>query len=456
MHTTMGTPRRLRAAAIVAALACGLAGPAVLAGTSVVLTDGQVIKGTDVRREGDSYLVTMPGGSIVPFPAQLVKEVRLEDDAPAKPPPGFDTSGPRQLAGPVLPSQDPGDQLAVFGPPSKWSKDVVDTTWVPTSAYDPSKDVLAGSRTKWAENAVDTTWVPTSAYDPSKDVLEGSRSKWSKDAIDTTWQPTDGFGFKPLSSKASSTVTRYPMTFTAPAPIGTARAAAGPSPWSCGEAIFAKDHDAATSAKKASAITVHAVKEPKYTALGLPLYSAEAKVDGEKQIAIFSTAGGQCRLIGGDAGAILGMNLTPDHTMAQDAASFNAAMATRGGAKVRPGGDPLEFALAFLSVTDPRISGSPAATLKIVATPDDLKRIAANTATGCAEGKSKKRKEARAANSSFSLPKIVASHEGDVATFLTWSSAGGTLCRNTVVLSRDGVVSARREVLASHVGTHTD
>ena len=113
-------------------------------GSGLVLTDGQVIKGSNVRREGDSYLITIAGGNTVAFPTALVKEVSLEDDPrPAAPPApaGFDTSGPKTLAGPPpgqMHSQDPKDQLAVFGPPTKWSKDVVDTTWVPTNAYDRS------------------------------------------------------------------------------------------------------------------------------------------------------------------------------------------------------------------------------------------------------------------------------------------------------------------------------
>jgi len=43
-----------------------------------------------------------------------------------------------------------------------------------------------------------------------------------------------------------------------------------------------------------------------------------------------------------------------------------------------------------------------------------------------------------------------------VITFLTWSSAGGALTRNTVVLARGGVVSSKREPVASHIGVHTD
>jgi hypothetical protein len=62
------------------------------ASSSLVLTDGQVIKGTEITRQGDSYLVTMVGGNTVAFPAALVKEIKFEDD-PGPAPPGFDYSG---------------------------------------------------------------------------------------------------------------------------------------------------------------------------------------------------------------------------------------------------------------------------------------------------------------------------------------------------------------------------
>ncbi len=74
----------------------------------------------------------------------------------------------------------------------------------------------------------------------------------------------------------------------------------------------------------------------------------------------------------------------------------------------------------------------------------------------CSLPKGKRRREERAATGSFAAPKIEAGKEGDVVTFLTWSSAGGTLCRNTVVLARGGVVSAKRDIVASHVGIHSD
>jgi hypothetical protein len=422
------------------------------ASSSLVLSDGQIIKGTSVTRQGDSYLVTMAGGNTVPFPAALVKEVRFEDDPRPAAPPGFDNSGPKTLAGPTgVASQDPKDQLKVFGPPTQWSKDVVDTTWVPQNAYDPNVDVMAGSRSTWSKSAVDTTWVPTNAYDTSKDVMASSRSTWSKSAVDTTWKPTDGFGFKPLSYTGGPPPPEFAATQDQNAHSSALSASSGPAPWSCAERMFASD-----AGKASASMSVASPKNPLYASLGIPLYEASGTLGGVTRKAVFTIAGGECRLVGGDADALSGMNLPAEHAMAQDAASLNVAMAARGGAHVPMGVDKLDYALAFVSLTDPSVSGSARATLTLISSPEELRSIAAKTPAACSLAKGKRRKEERAANGAFATPKIAASKEGDVVTFLTWSSAGGTVARNTVVLGRGGVISAKRDTVASHVGTHTD
>ena len=436
-----------------------LASSLVFADSSLLLNDGQVIKGTDIRRDGESYLVTMAGGNVVAFPAALVKQVNLVDDGPPKAPPTWDYSGPKQLAGPGAPvNQDPNDQLKVLGPPTRWSKDAVDTTWVPTNAYDPNADVMANSRSKWSKDAVDTSWVPTNAYDMDKDVMAKSKSTWSKDAVDTTWKPQDGFGFKPLAYKGTGpppTPEQEVAALTAPAPYTRP---SGPSPWGCAEAIFAKDADKpADPANRAPSLDVKPVKTPLYASLGLPLYEANSEIAGKPQKAIFTITGGQCRLLGGDSDAILGLNLAPEHAMAQGNASFSAALAARGGGPVVPGGvDKLEYAYALVSLTDPQVSGAGGATLKLITKPDELKKLAAGTPTSCTLPKGKRRKEEQKATSAFVTPKISAGKEGDVVTFLTWSGASGTLYANTVVLARGGVVSASRGVVASHFGPHKD
>jgi hypothetical protein len=446
----------LRLAPLVAASAVLACLPA-LAGASIILTDGQVIKGTELSRDGDSYVMTMEGGNKSTFPAALVKEIRLEDDAP-KPSPPFDFTKPKTLAGPAkLPSQDPKDQLKVLGPPTRWSKSALDTTWEPKDAYDPSKDVLAGSRSTWAKNAVDTMWTPTDAYASSKDVWARSHSTWTKDVVDTTWTPTDGWGFRPLTWKSETAKAVYPMDFAATAPA-EASAPSGPTPWSCGESIFATEPGAPAdrAGNRASSIRIRPVSGARYKALGVPLYQADAKVDGATRKAIFTIAGGECRLVGGDADEILGLNLTPEHTLAQDAAAFSAALGARGGAPIPIGVDKIDYALSFVSLTDPAVSGSQGAALTLISTPEQLAAIEDETPSACALGKARRRKEARAATAAFAPPRIVPGQDSEIATFLTWSSSGGTVTRNEVVIARSGVVTAKRQAVAAHVGSHTD
>src|SRR4029077_16598015 len=101
--------QRLGGTAAIAALFFATA--LAYASSSLVLTDGQVIKGTEVTRQGDSYFVTMTGGNTVAFPSALVKEVKFEDDPQPAPPPGFVDKGPQNLAGPAIPQQDPNEAL---------------------------------------------------------------------------------------------------------------------------------------------------------------------------------------------------------------------------------------------------------------------------------------------------------------------------------------------------------
>ncbi len=419
------------------------------ASSSLVLTDGQIIKGTEISRQGESYLVTMAGGNTVAFPVALVKEIKFEDDPKPAAPPGFVYSGPQNLAGPVLPPQEPNQSMKVLGPPTQWSKNTVDTSVVLLNAYDPNADVMAGSRSTWSKNAVDTTVVPKNALDPNANVMAGSQSTWAKNAVDTTWKPTDGFGFKAISFQAASP--------DAESPDGSAPSS-GPAPWNCAEGFFVKDADRPATEKgnQSPSMTLRSVKSPLYASLGLPLYEASGLFDGASRKAVFTIAGGACRLVGGDADALIGLNLTSDHAMAQDAASLNVAMASGGSARIPPGVDKVDYALAFISLTDPHVSGSKGATLKLIAKPEELRSIEGATGGTCTLSKGKRRKEARAASKSFALPKIAAGKDGDVISFFTWSSAGGMVYRDTVVLARGGVVSAKREIVASHIGDHKD
>jgi hypothetical protein len=423
----------MRPLAVCASIAILLsAGSLAEAASSLILTDGQVIKGTEIKRQGDSYLITMAGGNTVAFPVALVTQIKLVDDGPQPAPPGFDFTGPRTLAGPKsLPSQDVKDQQKVLGPSTRWPKDIIDPTWVPTSAYDPDVDVLAGSRATWSTSAIDTTWKPTSGFDLSKDVFSMSHASWSKNVIDTTWTPKDGFGFKSMSTKRAETP-----------------AAPDPTPWSCAEKLFADEG-------KSESMSVKVVDGGMSSALGVTLYEAQGVLSGLVRKAVFTISDGECRLVGGDADALMGLNLPVEHAVAQEAASFNAAMVSRGGARVPTGVDKIDYALAFVSLTDPAVSGIHGASLRMIKKPEELRSILAKPSSVCPLGRAKRRREERNATSAFAAPKVESGNERDVVTFLTWSSAVGVVSRNTVVLARGGVVSAKRDIIATHVGSHT-
>lgn len=176
--------------------------------TQLVLIDGSVLSGTDLRREDGTYVLTLEDGDQVALPEQLVETVRLvgrarEPDernrgliAGERIPPGptgLRSAGPETLAGvPVEPPRT-SEQLRALGPPAQFQKNIIDPAWRPESAWDEGEDVLAASRSTWAEDIIDPGWQPESAWDADADVLESSRSTWSKSIVDSTWTPTDGF-----------------------------------------------------------------------------------------------------------------------------------------------------------------------------------------------------------------------------------------------------------------------
>jgi hypothetical protein len=207
---------RRRTLALVAALALAIA-PA-LADAFLRLTDGRVLEGLDVRRDGDVYLLSLPGDTVVPVPVSLVAEVgirgakqappsevptglttaepdQLAGSQPKDAPTGLTVSAPRQLAGTEVKPTTPNEQLKVFGKPAEFQPSVVTTTLGPTYwEPDPAQHNWAPSQ--WAKGPIDPEWHPTSAYDPEVNVMAGSESKFANSIVDSSWTPTDGFAKK--------------------------------------------------------------------------------------------------------------------------------------------------------------------------------------------------------------------------------------------------------------------
>jgi hypothetical protein len=192
--------------------------------TELVLIDGRVLSGREVRREGDEYVLTLESGDEISLPTQLVESVRLigkkeepeqpdEDEfmqthpglrtagpealggvSPPPGPSGLRSEGPQQLAGDPVSRPSRSEQLEVFGEPAEFRKDIVDNSWTPTTDWNMDPETQNNwAPSKWAEDIVDPSWEPESAFDADADVLADSESTWQKGTFDSSWKPTDGF-----------------------------------------------------------------------------------------------------------------------------------------------------------------------------------------------------------------------------------------------------------------------
>lgn len=122
----------MRSSVLTAILLAVVVVPAA-AGVRLILRDGRVLEGTDIRREGQAYLLTLEDGGIVPIPDALVEGVALSDegtdeDAPATvwPPTGLTDSRPQQLAGEAVSPSLRAEQTRALGPPSRFQQSMID------------------------------------------------------------------------------------------------------------------------------------------------------------------------------------------------------------------------------------------------------------------------------------------------------------------------------------------
>jgi hypothetical protein len=194
------------------ALLAGLSALPSSSEVELVLKDGRVLKGIDVRRDGDLYELRTEDG-IVPIPGALVDEVRLIETKPEPvpvPQPGFINPGPQQIEG-VQPAQGmidaepevlagelivpprPSEQTAVLGEPSKFQKGVFDPNWQPSTDWDMSQENNNFAPSTWQDSIIDESWHPSSDYSADTDVADFAPSTFTEDIIDPHWQPQDAF-----------------------------------------------------------------------------------------------------------------------------------------------------------------------------------------------------------------------------------------------------------------------
>jgi hypothetical protein len=179
---------------------------AAMAAAELVLEDGQVLKGTELERKDDIYILHLATGGLLTLPAGLVKEFRLtvegEPEEKKTAPTGVLETGPQELSGssstPKLPRM--GDQIEAFDkPPARFRNDLVDPSWRPESDWTDDPELNNFNPSRWYQAPIDSTWRPDSAYDSSVDVFRGSRSSWQRSIIDPSWTPTDSFGKREVS-----------------------------------------------------------------------------------------------------------------------------------------------------------------------------------------------------------------------------------------------------------------
>jgi len=183
------------------------------------LVSGQVLEGSDVRREGGNYYLTMMDGGVIPIPFELVEAVELTGEK--KPPPedvtvdpatglpsGLTPSSPQQLAGEPVAPMSRSEQLGALGESSKFQQGVFDPYWHPKSDWknnptDPHRNDFAPS--KFQDDIVDPDWVPENAY--PDDHTDFAPSEFKKNIIDPSWVPQDAF--KKESSVRSLSFRRF-------------------------------------------------------------------------------------------------------------------------------------------------------------------------------------------------------------------------------------------------------
>lgn len=201
---------------VVVSLAWLAAGGPLLADFELLLEDGRVLNGVDVRREKGEYLLQMADGQTVSIPEELVAEVRitaghaagfgmveaepqqLEGDAvdlddENRPASGMVRGHAEVLAGEEIRPPRTSEQTKALGPPAEFSKGVIDPTWRPESVFNASNDVTNFNPSTWAEDIVDHSWTPSSDYTQKSDVSNFAPSTWSESIVDNSWKPTDGF-----------------------------------------------------------------------------------------------------------------------------------------------------------------------------------------------------------------------------------------------------------------------
>ncbi len=445
-------PTVLLAAAGLAALG---AGPA-LASATVVLTDGQVLEGADVRREGDLVTLILATGEALSLPAALVAEIRLAGEGPSRnvAPSGIRTpEAPEVLAGVPVEPVTPEEATRALGPPARFREGPIRPDWRPEDGFEGTS-ADGWSPSTWAASPVDPSWAPESAYDAREDVLESGRATWRKSILDPTWKPTDGFRKTPSS------------WIPVPSPRGrlwgvgeasTAAKAPAPSfrdPGSCAAEI-ALGPATEPAAEKAE-VRVRRIFDGPIAALPIPLFEFETGAGAATRRGVFTLVGGSCSALAGDLEAALGLPISRDLAAGRALAAYDAALGAGIPLDLATDADRVAYAFGVVALASPETTGGSRSEILLLRTRADLETVGARAPASCALSKGKRRKALREALRSFAPPEVREGRGGALVRFETWLGAGGRVARHEVLLMPGGRVSVHTVPVSSHVGNHRD
>jgi hypothetical protein len=182
----------------------------------LVLFDGSVLQGTEVRRDRGDYVLELESGIEIVLPPGLVEAVRLTgtEEKPRRTESGLTVGGepgtlagepepegpsgirvaePETLAGRPVDPPTPSEQLDVFGDAPSFQQDVVDSGWTPESDWEMDTANNDFNPSTWAQGPIDSSWEPKSAWESDRNVMKSGRSSWQKSVVDSNWAPSDGF-----------------------------------------------------------------------------------------------------------------------------------------------------------------------------------------------------------------------------------------------------------------------
>ncbi len=465
------------------------------ADAELLLTDGTVLKGVDVRLEGGYYLLELEGGEVAAIPARAVRELHLLDLRPtsegttigvatdvSKPlaqqapvsrfietRPGWRRGAPRDLAGSSWRLHDSKQQTAVFGEPAKFQAGLP-FRFTPVPAWDRSKNVLEGSRSSWQRPVLDPVWRPVDAFDHRADVLGASRSSWPTSPRATTWNPSNSFsrlradlwwgrdppdrfvGERRVAPRARldwrgvfdecgwcGQVAPQPRPFTE-IEKGTLTAER------CARRLFAGAEHVET---------LQWVEIDTGPWVEMPLEIHRAWIVGGPR-AVFTIAGGACRLIAGDLRELIGVDLTET-----DALSFAVTAWNQLQAELPPTALPvtptrqLDHAVALAGLVETATAGRSRARMELLQDRADIERWLGR-GTACTKSSAYRRGQRANVDRNFAAPRTEVEPDWTDLAFWTWLSRDGEVFAYAVRLFTDGRVAISRETIAEHLGEHED